>query len=79
MFVRDHISKFMFNNGLFSDKQHGFLPKRSTVLLLSTTVDVWTLVVDESCEVNCIYFMKAFDTVPHRRLIHKLKSYGIKV
>ena len=33
-FVRDHISKFMFNNGLFSDKQYGFLPKRSTVLQL---------------------------------------------
>ena len=78
-FVRDHISKFMFNNGLFSDKQYGFLPKRSTVLQLLNIIDEWTLAVDEGCEVNCLYldFMRAFDTVPHRRLIHKLKSYGI--
>ena len=69
----------MFNNGLFSDKQYGFLPKRSTVLQLLNIIDEWTLAVDEGCEVNCLYldFMKAFDTVPHRRLIHKLKSYGI--
>ena len=35
--------------------------------------------VDDSSGVNCLYidFMNAFETVPHRRLIHKLKSYGI--
>ena len=78
-FVRDHLFKFMFANGLFSDKQFGFLPKRSTVLQLLNIIDEWTMAVDDRNEVNCLYldFMKAFDTVPHRRLIHKLKSYGI--
>ena len=75
-FERDHLSKFMFANELFFDKQFGFLPKRSTVLQLLNIIDVWTMAVDVQNEVTCLYLdlMKAFDTVPHRRLIHKLKS-----
>ena len=38
-FVRGHVSKFMFNNGLFCDKQYGFLPKRSTVLQMFNIID----------------------------------------
>ena len=35
--------------------------------------------IDEDCPVDAIYFdfSKAFDTVPHYRLLHKLKSMGI--
>ena len=78
-FVRDHVSNFMNKNELFSDKQYGFLPKRSTVLQLLNIIDEWSLAVDEGYEINCLYldFMKAFDTVPHQRLLRKLESYGI--
>ena len=36
--------------------------------------------MDEGGVIDCIYcdFKKAFDKVPHRRLINKVKSYGIK-
>ena len=35
--------------------------------------------MDNSGQVDVIYmdFMKAFDQVPHQRLLHKVKSYGI--
>ena len=36
--------------------------------------------MDEGGVIDCIYcdFKKAFDKVPHRRLINKVESYGIK-
>jgi hypothetical protein len=42
-------------------------------------MDRWTEALDRGEEVDCIYtdFMKAFDRVPHQRLIAKMQSYGI--
>ena len=77
--IRDHLFKFMFKNGLFSDKQYVFLPKRSTVLQLLNVIDEWKLAVDDRNAINCLclYLMKAFDTALHGRSINKLKTYGI--
>lgn len=43
-------------------------------------MDEWTKVIEKGGEVHTIYmdFMKAFDTVPHRRLLGKLYSYGVR-
>ena len=42
-------------------------------------MDKWTEALDSDEEIDCFYtdFMKAFDRVPHQRLIAKMKSYGI--
>ena len=42
-------------------------------------LDQWTEFLEKGGQVDAIYtdFEKAFDKVPHRRLISKLKSYGI--
>ena len=39
----------------------------------------WTLCLDQRkpVDVLCLNFQKAFDKVPHRRLISKLHAYGI--
>ena len=53
---------------------------RSTVLQLLRVLDKWTKILDEGGTIECIYmdFMKAFDTVPHKRLLEKVKGYGIR-
>ena len=41
---------------------------------------MWTKGLDKGNNLNILYcdFKKAFDTVPHKRLLEKVRSYGIK-
>ena len=43
-------------------------------------MDEWKNILDSggTIEVCCMDFMKAFDKVPHKRLLAKIKSYGIE-
>ena len=77
--VRDHIVEYMKNESLFSDRQYGFISGRSTTLQLLAVLDLWTEAIEEGYPIDAIYmdFRKAFDTVPHRRLLGKLKAYHI--
>ena len=69
----------MKENKFFSRKQYGFISGHSTTLQLLTVLDKWTEALDTGYSVDCVYmdYAKAFDTVPHRRLIYKLSTYGI--
>ncbi len=77
--IRSAIVKHMSLNHLFSDYQHGFLEGRSCLSNLLTTLEEWTRILEDKGSIDCIYmdFMKAFDSVPHRKLLHKLKGYNI--
>lgn len=77
--IREDVMKHMKKNGLFSKKQFGFISARSTVLQLIKVLDKWTEAIDERCSVDVTYcdFKKAFDKVPHNRLLHKIRMYGI--
>ena len=70
----------MTKNHLFREKQFGFIGARSTTLQLLHVLNIWTEILDQGGELDVIYcdFMKAFDKVPHKRLIHKIDKYGIK-
>ena len=78
--IYDHIVKHMIKNKLFSKSQYGFISKRSAALQLLNVLEIWCNILDENGIIDDINmdFMKAFDTVPHRRLLGKLESYGIQ-
>ncbi len=77
--IRDSMMDHLLNNKLISDKQFGFVPKRSTVLQLLHVLDEWTETLDNGGSVDVVYcdFLKAFDKVPHLRLLNKLHTYGL--
>ena len=78
-FKRDALIQYIKDNHLISRKQFGFLTGRSTVLQLLQVMDKWTEILDTGGCVDVVYcdFQKAFDTVPHRRLLTVLEYYGI--
>ena len=77
--VRNHIVNHMMINNLFSNQQYGFIRGRSTVLQMLNVMDVWTKAMDKGDSIDTVYldFTKAFDKVPHNRLMSKLNSIGI--
>jgi len=77
--VRDAIVSHFSENNLYTNCQHGFRKKRSCVTQLLHVMEEVTSFLDEGNSVDIIYFdfKKAFDTVPHNRLLTKLAAYGI--
>ena len=79
-FVRDGIMDYMVANGLLSKYQHGFVPRKSCVTNLLETLDYLTNELSKGNDVDEILLdlSKAFDLVPHSRLIYKIKEgYGV--
>ena len=66
-------------NHLFANEQHGFLPSQSCATQLLVAIEKWSEALDQGLPVDVIYldFKKAFNSVPHHRLLSKFKSYGI--
>ena len=77
--ISKHLLNHLEANNILFDKQHGFRKKRSTdTQLLAFTQDILAnLSGGRQTDVIIIDFAKAFDKVPHHRLIQKLERYGI--
>ena len=72
---------FLIKHKLINSSQHGFLKPKSCLTNLLVFFEEITKCVDEGSPVDIINldFQKAFDRVPHQRLIIKLKSHGIGI
>ena len=70
--IRDVIVQHLSKQNLIRPSQHGFMAGRSTVTNL-------LVYLDEGNAVDVLYldFAKAFDKVPHSRLLAKCRGLGL--
>ena len=75
--ARAEVGRGYYN--LINPSQHVFLKARSCLTNILCFFEDVTKWVDEGSPVDIIYldFKKAFDKVPHQRLLLKLKAHGI--
>ena len=78
--IRNKIVDLMESNNLFAKEQHGFRAGRSCTTQLLEFMEEVTEAIDRGEKVDVIHLdsAKVFDMVPHKRLLSKLKGYGIK-
>ncbi len=78
--IKDAIIEFLKKHKLLYKFQHAFIGKKSCTTQILEALDHWTKLLDEGDSVDVIYldFAKAFDKVPHKKLIRKCEAYGIK-
>ena len=78
--IHDQILDLTKRNGTISCDQHGFQEQCSCVTQLLECLNDWTRNFDNQTQTDIIYldFSRAFDTVPHNRLLLKLKKCGIR-
>ena len=75
--IRDNLVTFLDDK--LNINQHGFIKGKSCLTNLLETFECILELFEEGAPVDLIYFdfKKAFDQVPHKRLILKLKMLGI--
>ena len=69
--IKDKIVEHLQVFNLINDSQHGFMKGRSCLTNLLEYLETVTKLLDEGVPVDVIYldFAKAFDKVPHARLL----------
>ena len=69
-------------NNLIGDSQHGFRNKRSCLTSLldfcAQVVDTYDMENNKAVDLVYLDFQKAFDKVPHERLMLKVNAHGIQ-
>ena len=78
--ITSSIMRHLEQHEILTDAQHGFRKQRSCETQLIITLQDLAKTVDDKGQSDVILldFSKAFDKVPHKRLMHKLQHYGIR-
>ena len=73
------IMNHLNSNSILIDTQHGFRSQHSCVTQLISLIEDLSHALDQQKQTDVILldFAKAFDSVPHQRLLVKLRHYGI--
>ena len=76
-FYKDQIVENITENNFFSPEQHGFISGKSCTTQLLEFSEYFTEALDNGKDIDEVYldFCKAFDKVPHKRLLKKLLAY----
>jgi len=76
--LKEHIVQYLENCSIITTSQHGFQKGRSCLTNLLSHLNYVTGIYDSGKPIDVIYldFSKAFDKVPHHRLLVKLKGLG---
>jgi hypothetical protein len=77
--INNELMDYLINHKLITSQQHGFLKKKSTCSNLLESVNDWSIALNNRLTTDIVYidFQKAFDSVSHKKLVSKIKSYGI--
>jgi hypothetical protein len=77
--IKENLTQFLERKGQITLKQHGFVNGRSCLTNLLEVFEKWTEYLDAGNGFDVVYldYRKAFDTVPHRRLLTKIQQAGI--
>ena len=78
--IRDKITEHLDKFNLIKPSQHGFRKNRSCLTNLLEFLQFTRTNVDSGEAVDVIFldFQKAFDKLPHKRLLLKLKAHGVR-
>ena len=79
--VCKRLQKWLKDNNILSEFQHGFRKKKSTISAVASFLDDIYKIINEKLNPLVIFldFKKAFDTISHKKLINKLQKMGLDI
>ena len=77
--MKESIVRHLDQHSIIPASQHGFSTGKSTITQMLESLNDWTLAMSQKQNVDIIYFdfEKAFDKVPHGKLLRKLHVLGL--